>query len=47
MATLAIRTELFEHGLFHTKTKLTTPVLINVVNQLSLISSIDYKIKLS
>ena len=47
MANLSIRTELFEHGLFPMQHKLTTSVLINVIQELSLMSSIDYKIRLS
>lgn len=47
MATLAIRTELFEHGLYPTQTKMTTSVLVNLFTNLNLLSSIDYKIKLS
>ena len=47
MATLAIRTELFEQGLYPTQTKLTTSVLVNLFTNLNLLSSIDYKIKLS
>lgn len=47
MATLAIRTELFEHGLYHMQAKLTASVLINLFTNLNLLSSIDYKIKLN
>eukprot|EP00347_Sterkiella_histriomuscorum_P018435 403345520 len=46
MVTLAIRTELFEHGLFPTQGKLTPTVLLNLFTNLNLLSSIDYKIKL-
>jgi len=46
MVTLAIRTELFEHGLFPTQGKLNASVIINLFHNLSLLSSIDYKIKL-
>jgi hypothetical protein len=46
MATLAIRTELFEHGLFPTQIKLTNQVLVSVFSNLNLVSTIDYKIKL-
>jgi hypothetical protein len=48
MATLAIRTELFEQGLYpHNQNKLNQTVLITLFTNLNLISSIDYKIKLS
>jgi hypothetical protein len=48
MATLAIRTELFEQGLYpHHQGKLTTSVLVTLFTNLNLLSSIDYKIKLS
>lgn len=48
MATLAIRTELFEQGLYpHNQNKLTMSVLVNLFTNLNLLSSIDYKIKLS
>lgn len=49
MATLAIRTELFEQGLFpfpNATKMLTSSVLINLFTNLNLLSSIDYKIKL-
>ncbi|CDW72648.1 tubulin binding cofactor c domain-containing protein [Stylonychia lemnae] len=46
MVTLAIRTELFEHGLFPTQGKLNSSVIINLFTNLNLLSSIDYKIKL-
>ena len=44
---LEIRTELFEHGLYPLKTKLTSQMLINLFKNLHMISSIDYKIPLS
>ena len=44
---LSVRTELFEHGLFPMHTKLTSTVLVNTFTNLNLLSSIDYKIKLS
>ena len=47
MATLSIRTDLFEQGLYPTQTKLTTSVLVNLFTNLNLLSSIDYKIRLS
>lgn len=48
MASLAIRTELFEQGLYpHNQNKLNQQVLVNLFTNLNLISSIDYKIKLS
>ncbi len=48
MATLAIRTELFEQGLYpQYQNKLTTSVIVNLFTSLNLLSSIDYKIKLS
>jgi hypothetical protein len=47
MATLAVRTELFEQGLFPTQAKLTNQVLITLFTNLNLLSSIDYKIKLA
>jgi len=48
MATLGIRTELFEQGLYpHHQGKLTTSVLVTLFTNLNLLSSIDYKIKLS
>ncbi len=46
MATLSLRTELFEQGLFPMQGKLTTTVLVNLFANLNLVSSIDYKIKL-
>ena len=47
MATLSIRSELFEQGLFPTiQTKLTQQLLINLFQNLNLVSSIDYKIRL-
>jgi hypothetical protein len=46
MVTLAIRTELFEQGLYPTQNKLTNSVLVNLFTNLNLLSSIDYKIKL-
>lgn len=47
MATLSIRTELFEQGLFPIiQTKLTNTVLVNLFANLNLVSSIDYKIRL-
>ena len=46
-ALLSVRTELFEHGLFPMNTKLTASVLVNTFTNLNLLSSIDYKIKLS
>lgn len=47
MATLAIRTELFEQGLFPMQAKFTAPILINLFTNLNLHSSIDYRIKLN
>ena len=48
MASLGIRTELFEQGLYpHHQGKLTTAVLVTLFTNLNLLSSIDYKIKLS
>lgn len=47
--TLAIRTELFEHGVFPLQThhgKITPAILIDTFTNLNLLSSIDYKIKL-
>ena len=44
---LQIRTEIFEHGLFPMANKLSASVLINTFTNLNLLSSIDYKIKLS
>lgn len=44
---LYIRTELFEHGLYPMQSKLTENVLVNTFTNLNLLSSIDYKIKLS
>ena len=44
---LSVRTELFEHGLFPMQSKLTSGVLVNTFTNLNLLSSIDYKIKLS
>ena len=46
-ALLSVRTELFEHGLFPMQSKLTSTVLVNTFTNLNLLSSIDYKIKLS
>lgn len=46
MATLAVRTELFEHGLFPTQGKLTVKVLIDLFTNLNLLSSLDFKIKM-
>lgn len=45
---LAIRTELFEHGVFPTSAqgKITSQILIDTFTNLNLLSSIDYKIKL-
>ena len=45
---LAIRTELFDHGIYpqmHTG-KITPAILIETFTNLNLLSSIDYKIKL-
>ena len=48
MASLAIRTELFEQGLYpYSQTVLTSGALVNLFTNLNLLSSIDYKIKLS
>ena len=47
MATLAIRTELFEQGLFPMQAKLSATILINLFTSLNLHSSIDYRIKLT
>ena len=45
---MAIRTELFEQGLFpHNQSKLNVNLLVNLFTNLNLLSSIDYKIKLS
>jgi len=45
---LAIRTELFEHGVFPQMHhgKITSTILIDTFTNLNLLSSIDYKIKL-
>ena len=46
---LAIRSELFEHGIFPLQThhgKITSTILIDTFTNLNLLSSIDYKIKL-
>lgn len=45
---LAIRTELFEHGVFPQMqhSKITPSILISTFTNLNLLSSIDYKIKL-
>jgi hypothetical protein len=47
MASLAIRTELFEHIIYPSQTKLTSSILINLFKSLHLLSSIDYKITLN
>lgn len=44
---MQLRTELFEHGLFPMQSKLSANVLVNTFTNLNLLSSIDYKIKLS
>jgi hypothetical protein len=44
---LQIRTELFEHGLFPMQSKLSSSVLVTTFTNLNLLSSIDYKIRLS
>jgi hypothetical protein len=46
---LAIRTELFEHGIFPSLKnhgKITSSILVDTFTNLNLLSSIDYKIKL-
>lgn len=46
---LAIRSELFEHGIFPLQThhgKISSTILIDTFTNLNLLSSIDYKIKL-
>ena len=46
---MAIRSELFEHGIFPLQTthgKITSTILIDTFTNLNLLSSIDYKIKL-
>ena len=46
---LAIRTELFEHGIFPSLQnygKITSSILVDTFTNLNLLSSIDYKIKL-
>lgn len=45
---LCIRTELFEHAVFPVMaSKITASVLVNTFTNLNLLSSIDYKIKMS
>ena len=48
MIQLAVRSELFEHGVFPQmqQSKITPNILISTFTNLNLLSSIDYKIKL-
>jgi hypothetical protein len=46
MATLSVRTDLFDHGLFPLQPKVSSSILINLFANLNLVSSIDYKVKL-
>jgi len=43
---LAIRTDLFDHGVFPLQGKITSSILVDTFTNLNLLSSIDYKIKL-
>lgn len=46
MAQISIRSELFEHCIYPSQTKITTQNILNLFRSLHLLSSFDYKITL-